>query len=68
MEKIKLSVEGLSCSHCEHSVKSGLLEHAGIKHVEVSLSQKTVSVDFAPCHITPSDIVKIIQDIGYDVL
>ncbi|MBS3992058.1 MAG: heavy-metal-associated domain-containing protein [Erysipelothrix sp.] len=68
MEKTKLIVGGMSCAHCEHSIKKALLENKGIVSVEVSLSQKVVSVEYSDLSITPLKIRQIIEEIGYDVL
>ncbi len=62
-----LHVEGMSCSHCESSIKETLSALEGVKEVAVDLKDKTVTV-------VHSDIVAIdllkkeIEDIGYDVI
>lgn len=68
MEKEKLIVEGMSCAHCEHSIKKNLLENKGIVSVDVSLSQKVVTVEYSESSVTPLKIRQIIEEIGYDVL
>jgi copper chaperone len=44
MSELTYSVPGMSCSHCEHAVRSELLGVAGVASVEVDLETKLVVV------------------------
>ena len=66
MEKVVLNVNGMSCGHCESSVKKGLSELNGVKEVLVDLAGKTVSVEFE--NISIDEIKNTIEDLGYDVV
>jgi len=65
--KVTLNVQGMSCSHCENSVKKAVGELKGIKDVVVDLLGKTVAVDFDDALVAPKDIKEAIEDQGYDV-
>ena len=64
---IKLNVEGMFCQHCENAVKKAVFTLLGVEKVEVSLNEKTVSVEFDPQKSTVDDIKNAIDDQGYEV-
>lgn len=68
MDSIVLNVEGMSCSHCVNAIKGALIENEGITNVEVSLDEKTVSVDYNKDIISIDTIKEIIEDEGYEVI
>jgi len=62
-----LKVEGMSCSHCENAVKKSVGALNGIDSVEVSLQEKTVTVEFDSEKVSVKTISDTIEDQGYDV-
>lgn len=60
-------VEGMSCSHCENSIKNAVGALAGVDKVAVDLSTKKVTVEFDPEKVTGKAIFDAIEDQGYDV-
>ena len=68
MEKIKLTVEGMSCQHCVKAVTNAVSALPGIGNVAVDLTAKTVSVDYDPAQSTLEAIKTEIEDQGYDVI
>ena len=62
-----LNVDGMSCSHCENSVKKSVGELKGVDNVTVNLSTKKVAVEFDSDRVSISDIKDAIEDLGYDV-
>lgn len=68
MQKIILNVEGMSCSHCENRVKKAVGALAGVKSVDVSLEDKTVSVELDPSAVSENKIKEAIEEQGYDVV
>lgn len=66
MENVKLNVEGMSCSHCESSIKSALGKVSGVSEVNVDLAGKTVEVSFENVDL---DLIKeTIEEQGFDVV
>jgi copper chaperone len=62
-----LNVNGMSCQHCVHAVKSSVGALAGVRSVDVSLEKKLVTVGFDP-GVTSLDAIKhAITDEGYTV-
>jgi copper chaperone len=62
-----LNVEGMSCSHCENSVKKAVGELNGVESVRVDLGAKKVIVEFDPERVSVETIRDTIEDQGYDV-
>ena len=57
----------MSCSHCEHAVKTAALSLDGVSLAEVSLSAGTLTVEFAPETAGADAIRAAVEDQGYDV-
>ena len=64
---INLTVNGMSCSHCENSVKKAVGALDGVDSVKVDLTNKKVSVEYDPGKVNPDTIAQAIEDQGYDV-
>jgi copper chaperone len=62
-----LNVEGMSCQHCVHAVKSSVGALAGVDTVDVILEQKLVTVGFDPGVTSLEAIKHAIRDEGYTV-
>ena len=62
-----LNVEGMSCSHCENSVKRAVGALNGVLNVTVDLKGKKVSVEFDSEKVSLETIKDTIEDQGYDV-
>ena len=58
-----ITVEGMSCEHCEQSVEETLASVQGVQSVEVDLdtAQATVEGDAAT-----QDLVSALDEAGYD--
>ncbi|HHV39385.1 MAG TPA: heavy-metal-associated domain-containing protein [Tepidimicrobium sp.] len=65
MRKV-LSVEGMSCGHCEKAVKEALSGLESVRKVEVDLKGKKVEVEGD--NLVDDVLKETIEDIGYDVL
>jgi len=62
-----LKVKGMSCSHCEDSIKAAVSAMPGVTDVQVDLPGKTVTV--AHDEAVSFDAIKgEIEDQGFDVL
>ncbi|MDP4181431.1 MAG: copper chaperone CopZ [Bacillota bacterium] len=62
-----LNVEGMSCSHCENSVKKSVGALDGVSSVAVDLAGKKVSVEFDPEKVSMEKIKETIDDQGFVV-
>lgn len=64
--KKTIDIEGMSCSHCVMHVKEALSEIDGVSDVSVSLEDKKAVIEAAD-KVTDEDIIKAIDDYGYEV-
>lgn len=62
-----LNVEGMSCMHCVHAVKSAVGGMKGVANVDVDLANKKVAVAFDKDLVKLNQIKDSIRDAGYEV-
>lgn len=67
-EMVTLTVEGMSCSHCENRVKKSVGELSGVDAVKVDLQNKKVVVEYDGAKVNLAAITETIEDQGYDVV
>jgi copper chaperone len=63
-----INVQGMSCQHCVHAVKTSVAALAGVSSVDVSLEKKLVTVGFDPTETSIDLITTAIEDQGYSVV
>jgi len=67
MTQITLSVPDISCGHCKSSIEGAVVPMDGVAKAEVSISDRTVAVEYDPAQVDLSSIVTAIDDQGYEV-
>jgi copper chaperone len=65
--KTKVTIEGMSCSHCVNHVKGALEELENVRNVDVNLESKTAIFD-STAEIAEDKIKYVIEDVGYEVV
>ena len=65
MERVTISIDGMSCSHCVRSVDQALKALDGVAVEQVAIGSATVSYD--PATTTPDRIAEAVEDEGYTV-
>jgi copper chaperone len=68
MEKVVFKVQGMSCTGCVNTVRSVLLEKAGVVAVDVDLAGGSVAIDFDPQRVDRAVLKSAIVDAGYEVV
>ena len=64
MEKLKFSVNGMSCAACVAHVERAVSKIDGVKSVSVSLLSNSMAVEFdKPC--TPNEIIVAVEKVGF---
>jgi copper chaperone len=63
-----LNVQGMSCQHCVHAVKTSVSALAGVDSVDVSLEKNLVTVAFDPAQTSVKSIAAAIEGEGYSVV
>lgn len=67
MEKVTITVRGMSCNHCKAAVEQGLTKINGVSKAEVSLEDKNVTVTHDGS-VALGQLKKAIDDLGYEAL
>jgi mercuric ion transport protein len=65
LNRIVVSVEGLSCVTCEIPVRHALRRIEGVKSVDVNAATKTATVDYEPAKADPEQLMAAINSTGY---
>jgi copper chaperone len=68
MEKQVINVEGMSCEHCINAITKAVKALNGINSVNVSLKEKTVTVEYDNMKVSLDKIKAEIEDQGYDIV
>ena len=66
MSQVVLHVEGMTCSNCAAAVQRALASLDGVRHVDVRLLEKRVTVDYEPERTDPASIRARVDDAGYE--
>jgi copper chaperone len=66
MNTITMKVPGISCGHCVHTITTEVSDLAGVKSVQASESDKTVTVQFEP-PASQEQIETLLAEIDYPV-
>lgn len=67
MTTTTLSVPGIHCDHCKKSIEGALGGVAGVSSAEVSVPERTVTVDFDDQMVDLDNIREAIEGQGFDV-
>lgn len=64
----QFSVTGMSCAGCAVNVESILGQQPGVVSAAVNFAAQTVQVEYQPAAVSPDDLKKAVQGIGYDLI
>ena len=67
MKQITLLVPDISCGHCKSSIEGAVASMDGVARAEVSVSKRTVDVEYDPAQVDLAAIVSAIDDQGFEV-
>ena len=65
--KKKITIEGMSCSHCIGHVTEALKEVCGVKEVWVNLDEKNAIVELAH-DVEDNKLSDAVKETGYDAV
>ncbi|MGD9999894.1 MAG: heavy-metal-associated domain-containing protein [Ilumatobacteraceae bacterium] len=65
MSTLELTVPGMTCSHCEHAIKSEVGKLDGVTAVDVDLTTKEVVVHGSA--LDRDAVIAAIDEAGYEV-
>ena len=65
--QVTLPILGMTCANCVATVEKSLSKTEGVQEAQVNLSSERATVRFDPAKANVADLVKHIQDAGYEV-
>jgi copper chaperone CopZ len=65
---VEIKTKGMTCSHCENSVKTEVNKLSSIKEVIADATTNTVKVTYLPGKTEIKDIEHAIDEAGYEVV
>ncbi len=63
--KVELKLSGMSCAACSAKIEKKLNKTQGIVRAAVNLATEKANIDYDPSTMKVSDIIKIIEGLGY---
>ncbi len=66
IDKIELSVSGMSCASCVARIEKALLLIPGMIRAQVNLATEQVHTDFISGTVSPAQLIQTIRAAGYD--
>lgn len=67
MSATTLTVPGISCGHCKSAIEGAVGKLDGVRRAEVSVEEKTVTVDYDDQAVSLDTIRGAIIDEGYEI-
>ena len=63
--KTILQIQGMTCAHCVQHVKEALEAVAGVKSADVSLGEKSATVEYGE-DVSPAVLKAAVEEAGYE--
>lgn len=67
MERVTLSVQGMTCDHCVNTVTNALKGIDGVKVAKVTLAEEKADVTYDPAHTSEDQLKEAVKAAGYQV-
>lgn len=67
MSNATVSVPGIHCDHCKAAIEGAVSALAGVRSAEVSVAERTVTVDYDEGAVDLAAVRDAIEDRGYAV-
>lgn len=67
METIRYTAPAISCNHCKMTIERALGTLGGIQSVTVEVPTKSVTIEYDPGQVTPTQLQEVLDDEGYPV-
>ncbi|WP_246025945.1 heavy metal translocating P-type ATPase [Peribacillus cavernae] len=65
-EKVEFDLVGMTCAACATRIEKGLNKLDGVKNATVNLALETGTVEYNPSQVNIQDMLKKVEDIGYE--
>ncbi|KAF1302962.1 MULTISPECIES: heavy-metal-associated domain-containing protein [Enterococcus] len=67
MEKVIIQLDALTCPSCMQKIESAVGHQAGVEKVKVLFNAGKVKAEIDSSQISADTVVKVIEDLGYEV-
>ncbi len=64
-EKVEFDITGMTCAACSARIEKGLNKTAGVSNANVNLALEKATVEYNPTLLSPDDLVKRVEKLGY---
>ncbi len=64
-QQVMLSIGGMACNGCAHTIQQALNELDGVKEVTVDLNNKSATVTFDPEIVSTEAFGQAVEEAGY---
>ena len=65
MRKIKINIEGMTCTSCAANIEKSLKKENGVKNVSVNFATRTAEITFEDKLINEKRLFNIVSKMGY---
>ncbi|KAG8524815.1 Copper-transporting ATPase 2 [Galemys pyrenaicus] len=63
---VTLTIAGMTCASCVHSIEGAMSQKRGVRHIAVSLAQGTGTVLYDPFIVNPEELRAAVEDMGFE--
>ncbi len=67
MSTMTISVPGIHCEHCKHSIEGAVASLPGVGAARVGIDTRTVTVEVDEARVDRAQLVAAIAEQGYEV-
>jgi copper chaperone len=67
MERVTLTIQGMTCGHCVNTVTDALKGVDGVKVANVTLEDQHAEVTYDPAHASVDQMKEAVKTAGYTV-
>lgn len=67
MERVTLTIHGMTCGHCVNTVTDALKGVDGVKVAKVTLEDERAEVTYDPAHASVDQLKEAVNAAGYTV-
>lgn len=65
MQTVRLTIEGMTCSHCQAAVETALRGQKGVRSATVYLQDGSAEVEYDPDAVSPGQLAAAVEEEGY---
>ncbi|MBN1956869.1 MAG: copper-translocating P-type ATPase [Desulfuromonadales bacterium] len=67
VDRAVMAISGMGCAGCVAKIEKALNQQPGVVHARVNFATETATVEFAHDRVSNTDLVQVIEGLGYQV-